>query len=129
MPLPLRIHDEELSVCQLAPNAAVPQDILAHPFAIFIRTKDETTLICPTGLVPKEAKAESGWIALEMIGQYDFALMGMLTQVIAPLEAVGVSILALSTFNTDYVLIKAEKRAAAIAALQMAGHTIRETRS
>ncbi len=129
MPLPLRIHDEELSVCQLAPDAAIPSAILTRPFTAFVRTRDETTLICPTAAAPKEAKTESGWIALEMIGQYDFALMGMLTQVIAPLEAVGVSILALSTFNTDYVLIKAEKRTAAIAALQMAGHTIRETGS
>jgi hypothetical protein len=126
MPLPLRIHDEELSFCRLAPDATVPASLLARPFVAFLRTKDEATLICPTVMVPQDVKTEYGYIALEMIGQYDFALTGILTQVIAPLEAVGISILALSTFNTDYVLIKADKREAAIKALQMAGHTIRD---
>jgi len=124
MPLTLRIHSEPLSLCQLAPDASVPADIIAHPMTGFFRTHDEVTLWCPTSLAPKNAKTESGFIALEFIGPFEFALTGILTQIANPLAAAGVSIVPLSSFSTDYILIKADQQQAAIEAIQKAGHTL-----
>jgi uncharacterized protein len=115
-----------MSLCKLPPDAAAPADILAKPFTYFFRTHDEATLICPTALAPKNVKTESGFISIEFVGPFEFALTGILTQVANPLAAAGVSIIALSTFNTDYILIKADKREAAIAAIKQAGHIIHE---
>jgi len=113
----------ELSVCQMESAVVVPAEILVHHFTAFLRTADEVTLICPTELAPGNTKKEPGWIALELVGPFEFALTGILIQVAGPLAAVGIAIYALSTFNTDYVLIKADKREMAIEALQKAGHS------
>lgn len=124
MGLTLRFHDEELSMCLLEPGTPAPATILAQPLTSFMRTQDETTLICPTRLVPSYIKIESGWIALEFVGPFPFDATGILTQVATPLAQAGIAIIALATFATDYVLIKADKREDATAALQAAGHTI-----
>lgn len=97
MPLTLRIYGEELSLCRLALDAQAPADILKNPFTYFFRTRDEATLICPTALAPKNVKTEGGFIAIEFVGPFEFALTGILTQVANPLAAAGVSIVALST--------------------------------
>ena len=124
MPLTLRIHGEELSLCKLPLNARVPAAILAQPFSAFIRTHNEATLICLSTQVPDNAKAESGFIALEIIGPFDFGQSGILAQIAEPLAEAEVAIFPLLTFDTDYILIKASKRTAAVAALQKAGHVI-----
>lgn len=81
--------------------------------------------MCPAALTPKNtAKVESGFIALELVGPFAFDQTGILIQVTAPLAAAGVSIVSLSSFNTDYVLIKADQWEAAIAALKKAGHRV-----
>jgi hypothetical protein len=126
MSLQVRFHDIALSVCKLPHGTDAPIDILAHPFTSFFRTHDEVTLICPTGLVPQNAEAENGFVPFELVGPFEFNLTGILTQVANPLAAAGVSIVALSTFNTDYVLIKADHRAKATEALRKAGHVIQE---
>jgi len=109
-------------VCKLAPSAPIPVDILTWEFTVFLRTPDEVTLICPTTIAPIAVKVESGWIALELVGPFDFGQTGILMQVAKPLAASGVAIYALSTFNTDYVLVKADKRTLAQEALQKTGH-------
>lgn len=122
MPLTLRFHEVELAVCRLEPSAPVPVSALAEPFAAFLRTHNEATLVCPAHIAPHSSKTELGWMALELVGQFDFALTGILTQVTIPLAEAGIPIFALSSFDTDYVLIKADKRLLAEAALVKAGH-------
>jgi hypothetical protein len=124
MSLHVRLHETALSICQLPQGSKAPVDILEHPFAAFFRTHDEVTLVCPTDLVPQNAKAEHGFIPFELIGPFEFGLTGILTQVANPLAAAGVSIVPLSTFNTDYVLIKGDQRQKAIATLRQAGHKV-----
>lgn len=126
MPLVVRVYDAALSVCRLPVESEAPAGILRHPFAAFFRTRDEVTLICPTGLVPGGVEAEHGFIPFGVVGPLAFDLTGILTQVANPLAEVGVSIVALSTFDTDYVLVKAARRTRAIEALRRAGHTVEE---
>jgi len=74
--------------------------------------------------VPPNAKAEHGFVPFELVGPFEFSLTGILTQIANPLAAAGVSIVPLSTFNTDYVLIKADQRQKATEALHQAGHKV-----
>lgn len=126
MSLVVRLYDAALSICRLPLGSEAPADILRHPFSAFFRTRDEVTLICPTALVPRVVKAEHGFIPFGLVGPLPFELTGILTQVANPLAEAGVSIVALSTFDTDYVLVKAAQRMQAIDALRRAGHTVEE---
>ena len=88
------------------------------------RTADELSIVCETDYVPSEVEQESGWRALVVEGRLDFALTGILVSLAAPLADAGVSIFALSTFNTDYLLVRADDLPRAVAALRAAGHRV-----
>ncbi|MEA2380663.1 MAG: uncharacterized protein QOH72_634 [Solirubrobacteraceae bacterium] len=80
--------------------------------------------MCAAARVPDGARAESGWRALGVDGPLDFALTGVLAAVAVPLAEAGVSIFAVSTYDTDYVLVRADRLPDAVAALRGAGHSV-----
>ncbi len=121
-PLRFSVLPGSFAVLRLAPDAAVPVDLLVPPFHSVTRTPAETSVVCPQGAVPEGARAEAGWALLALAGPFPFELTGILASVLSPLAAAGVSIFALSTFDTDYVLVKSERLADAVAALETAGH-------
>jgi uncharacterized protein len=110
------------AVVRLPPDAVVPEGALVPPFHSVTRTADELSLVCPDHAVPDGARAETGWAILVLAGPFPFELTGILSSVLSPLAAAGVGIFAMSTFDTDYVLVKRERLDAAIAALVAAGH-------
>ena len=110
------------AVLRLAPDAAVPAALLVPPFHSVTRTPAELSVVCPESAVPAGSRAETGWALLALAGPFPFEMVGVLSSVLAPLAAAGVSIFALSTFDTDYVLVKRERLAVAIDALTAAGH-------
>ena len=124
--LTLAVSDQDLSVVRLAPGAPVPAWLPTSGFTTVTRTGDELSIVCATAAVPGDAGlvAESGWIALKLQGPFAFTLTGILASVLAPLADAGVGIFALSTYDTDYVLVKAAQRTEAIIALRSAGHTV-----
>ena len=88
------------------------------------RTPDEFSIVCEEGSVPNEARAEKGWVALKLEGPFPFAMTGVLTSFTVPLAEAGISIFAVSTFDTDYVLVKREQLNDAVQALAAAGHAM-----
>lgn len=88
------------------------------------RTAEELSLVCPERNVPAEAKRAGGWRALKLEGPFEFAQVGVLLSVAALLAEAGVSIFAVSAFDTDYVLVREERLDAATAALRESGHEI-----
>jgi hypothetical protein len=74
--------------------------------------------------VPGDVKAERGWICFKLEGPIPFALTGVLASFVTPLSARGVAVFAISTFDTDYVLVKSESKEKATAALVEAGHQL-----
>ena len=120
------------SVVQLAADAPVPAWVRALPgegLCSITRTRDELSVVCPTSLVPVDDVAvrahERGWAALAIdMGALPFGLTGVLLAALAPLAKAGIGIFALSTFNTDVVLVKQDALAAAIDALRQDGHTV-----
>ena len=122
--LPLVVLPDKLAVCRLAveapfPDWARPGDLLA-----FIRSRDELTVVCVERLVPPEVIAERNWRALQVQGPLDFALVGVLAAITAPLAAAGVSVFALSTYDTDYILVKEDALERAVQALVQAGFLV-----
>ena len=89
-----------------------------------MRTAAEVSVVCDAAGVPDGAAAERGWRALTVEGPLDFALTGVLAALAVPLAAAGVSIFAVSTYDTDHVLVRSERLADAVAALRAAGHTV-----
>jgi len=121
-PLRLTILPEALAVCRLAAGDAFPAWLPPHGFVSVTRTSDELSIVCPQDAVPPGVPCEPGWCALAVAGPLDFGLTGILASIATPLAEAGISIFAISTFDTDYVLVKAERLDDAVEALRRAGH-------
>ncbi|MBD0319700.1 MAG: ACT domain-containing protein [Gemmatimonadetes bacterium] len=119
----LTILPDPLAVCRLAADA-VPAWLPAHGFVSVTRTADEFSVVCSEGAVPPGVVCERGWRCLAVAGPLDFGLTGVLASIATPLAAAAISIFALSTFDTDYVLVKADTLDAAVDALRRAGHEV-----
>jgi hypothetical protein len=131
-PLTLDVLAESLSVLRLSAAAEVPAWTLrAGSFGSVTRSADELSVVCATATVPTSLPAstarDDGWRALKVVGPFAFTEVGVLLQVAAPLAAAGISILAMATFDTDYVLVQEVLLGRAIATLRAAGHTVRES--
>lgn len=110
----------ELAVAQLAPGHGVPGwvNFAGAPLVSVTQTAEELSVVCPAGDVPPEVRCEAGWRALRVEGKLDFAEVGILAGILGPLAEAGVSIFALSTFDTDYILVRSSTLDAAKAALE-----------
>jgi uncharacterized protein len=104
----LQFLDLDLSVCRLHPTSALPPWAEDSQFLSITRTSDELSLICETNCLPDEHDfpAETGWTAMRVVGTLDFALTGILASIAVPLADAAISVFAVSTFDTDYVLIR-----------------------
>ena len=123
--LTLQVVPGEFAVCRLLPNAPTPAWADSNLFSSVTRTGDELSIICPAAQAPADVKHEAGWRVLKFQGPFDFGAVGVMASVTAPLAAARVSLLAVATFDTDYVLLKASQLDTALRALAAAGHTVR----
>lgn len=116
----LRVLDGLLTVAQVADFSQVDwtADLL-----FIARTDKEQSIVCRADQLPGNCTAvEAGWRALRIEGQLDFALIGILAKISAALAAQAIGLFVISTFDTDYILVKAEKLDRAIDALIHAGY-------
>jgi hypothetical protein len=93
-------------------------------FVSLTMSNGEISLVCEEEKAPQGCKAERGWRALRIKGPLDFSLVGILADVSAALADANVSIFAVSTFETDYVLVKQESLTRSIDALKVQGYTV-----
>ncbi|MGC2182619.1 MAG: ACT domain-containing protein [Terriglobales bacterium] len=124
MPLKFRRLPDTFAICRLAPDAPVPAAIIDSPFVCITRTAEELSIVCPASRVPQNAQSESPWTCFKLEGPFSFSLTGVLASVIDPLAQSGIPIFAISTFDTDYVLVKEELAASALKTLLAAGHEL-----
>ena len=110
------------TVCRLAPNAPIPALPDTAFFLSITRTDDELSIVCAADHAPENAKCESPWTCFKLEGPFPFNLTGVLASFLDPLASAGIPIFAVSTFDTDYVLVKEESTSVALKALQDAGH-------
>lgn len=106
------------AVCRLAPGAELPGWLdWSGALVSVTATAEELSIVCPAGLVPEDIRAERDWRTFKVEGPLDFALVGILAKLSGALADAGVSVFALSTYDTDYLLVRADKLEVATAAL------------
>lgn len=124
----LELFPWRLAVCKLPRVTAPSPPEQKNDFWAYLATPEEQTLVCLEELVelrlPVGTVAEAGWRALRVVGSLDFSLVGILVSIADPLAQAGVSIFALSTYDTDYVLVKEFDLQRAMEALDSAGFPI-----
>jgi uncharacterized protein len=121
----LQLLDGELSVCRLPADALAPEVPATAALFALVRTSAELSVVCAAADAPPGAVVEPGWRALAVRGPLDFALTGILASLAGPLADAGIPIFAISTYDTDYVLVREPDLAAASDALRGAGHVVR----
>ena len=121
----LRIHlmPGQFAVCKLDPGAAIP-GWAGGLICSITRTPEELSIVCNADAVPAQIQCEAGWRALQVQGPLPFGLTGILESIARPLAEAEISIFAVSTFDTDYVLVKEDNVERAIHALRHAGHEV-----
>ncbi len=117
----LKILEEEFSVCKVADYEGID---LSAPYVFTGSTDEEKSLVCPTRLVPDNTvERDDGWLGFRIEGILEFSLIGILAEISRILADGGIGILAISTFNTDYILTKSENYERAIVLLKAAGYS------
>ncbi len=113
---------QEFSVCQVEDYSFVNLD---SEYSFIGKTDEEKSLVCITNEVPPNViRQDDGWKAFRIQGVLDFSLIGILSKIAAILANNGISLFAVSTYNTDYVLVKKENYQKGLEILKSAGYKI-----
>lgn len=120
----LRWMPKRFAICRWDPDASIPHWARNQPFYSMTRTPNEFSIVCDVSGVPSEFPADRGWRALEVAGPMDLSTVGVLASLLTPLAQAGIAIFAISTFDTDYILVKESAAESAENALRMAGHEV-----
>jgi uncharacterized protein len=123
----LTVLPGSFAMVRLAADAPLPPWAAQGGFFSVTRTSDELSVVCLADRVPSGVATETGWRALKVKGPFALSEIGVLATLAAPLALAKVSLFAISTFDTDYLLVSGKQLNAAIAALKGAGHRIRQT--
>ena len=124
--LTLELLKGNYAIHRLSPTSSIPDWALqATGFSSITRTNDELSIVCQTPNTDLEnIQQDAGWAGLKLVGPFAFDLTGILSSILSPLRDAEIGIFAISTFDTDYVLVKLENLERCILALENAGHTI-----
>ena len=122
--LTLTLLNDTLSICRLAHDSPIPEWILQGRFFSITRTPEELSVVCVQAKMPDGVTCERDWRCLQVMGPLPFELTGILAALTEPLAHAGISIFAVSTFDTDYLMVKLAVVEQAIAVLEAAGHTV-----
>ncbi|HEX4535874.1 MAG TPA: ACT domain-containing protein [Candidatus Acidoferrum sp.] len=122
----LSLLAETFTICHLAADAAVPEWATQGQFFSITRTSEELSIIAASDLVPERLRTELSWRVMKIHGPFDLSEVGVLAALAQPLGAAGVSIFAVSTFDTDYLLVQCRQLREAISGLRNASHTVHE---
>ena len=115
------------SIHRFAPDAVVPDTIQESRFLNVSRSDEELTIVCEAHIDMYAPRSEIDWRVIKIVGPLDFSLTGILAAVAEQLAREKISIFAISTFDTDYILVREEKLTEARRALLEAGHQFLST--
>jgi hypothetical protein len=123
--LKFRSLRESYAIVRLEPDAPIPDWAIQGEFNSISRTADELSIVCPAANIPATIRSSLRWICLKLEGPFPFSLTGILLSFIQPLSDNAIPIFAVSTYDTDYVLIQEEFSEKALSILQQAGHELK----
>jgi hypothetical protein len=123
--LKIKLLDGTYAVCQMENTEKVPSWVEEKGFFSVTKTEDEISVVMLQDKISKEIKAEKDWRILKVEGTLEFSLIGILAKISSVLAENQISIFVISTFNTDYILVKEEKIEKAMAVLNLEGYEIK----
>lgn len=123
--LKIRLLQGIYAVCQISNREKVPSWVEEKGFFSVTKTEDEISVVMLQDKISKEIKAEKDWRILKVEGTLDFSLIGILAKISSVLAENQISIFVISTFNTDYILVKEENIEKAMAVLNLEGYEIK----
>lgn len=112
------------AIVRLTPDAALPEWATKGEFTSVTRSADELSIVCPVENLPAGAHSPHRWICLKLEGPFPFSMTGVLLSFIEPLSSQGIPIFAISTYDTDYVLIQEEFAEVTLDTLRREGHEL-----
>jgi hypothetical protein len=104
--LTMKLLKSKYGVCRLDKNELIPSWAQIGDFFSITKTTDELSIVCDEDSIPNNIKCEKDWKILKIEGPLDFSLIGILSSISSILANIGISIFAVSTYDTDYILIK-----------------------
>ncbi len=113
----LQLLKEKYGVCRLAETSSIPEWAKTSDFFSITKTYDELSIVCLEANIPEDIKCEKDWRILKVEGQLDFSLIGILSELSTILAQNKISIFAISTYDTDYILVKDKDVQNAVTAL------------
>ena len=117
MELKLTIVDGSFSIHRLAGNMSIPAAVLREPFFAVLRSDEELSLVCSSSVPVEAEKTSDDWSCLQVAGPLDFGMTGVIAEISAVLSNASVPVFVVSSFNTDYVLVRDDDLDKAVAAL------------
>lgn len=124
MGLTLSLLSDRYAICRLEPGAPTPGWANSGAFVSITRTDDELSIVCPEANVLESVKADRGWRCFKVEGPLDLSLTGVLASLANPLAEARINIFAISTFDTDYLLVKEDNVPRASEVLIRTGHRL-----
>ncbi len=116
--LVLSVLPQTLAICRLEKKVPIPEWALSDSqFISITATSEEISIVCDESIVPGDAIAAKGWRAFKVEGPLDLSMTGVIASLTGPLAAEGISVFTLSTYDTDYLLVKTESFEAAVRSL------------
>ena len=125
----LSLLPERFAITRLAADLPIPAWATQGPFFSVTRTGDELSVVTELSVVPRGVPSERGWRVLRVHGPFVLSEIGVLAALATPLAEAKISLFAVSTLDTDYLLVASETLPAAVAALERAGHTIHRSKA
>ncbi len=120
----MKVIKGKYGVCRLDNIALIPDWSRNSEFFSITKTLDELSIVCPQDNIPNDIICEKDWRILKVEGPLDFSLIGILASISTTLAQKGISIFAISTYDTDYIMVKEKDLASTVNALSYEGHKI-----
>jgi len=122
--LTLKILENQLTIYKFKPTETIPPAVFGSKFYCVVRTDEELSIVCDSSIELVGSERNGGWSCLKVLGPLDFSLSGVLSGISSVMASSSISIFAISTFDTDYILVKFEELENAVRALREAGYEV-----
>ncbi len=120
----LELLSGNYAICQVKKEEPYSEWISKDAFSSVTETDQEKSIVCLDDSIPDHITKEQGWRLMRVMGVLDFSLIGILSSILEPLAEYKISVFAISTYNTDYIMVKEETLNKAAEALKKKGHHI-----
>lgn len=118
----LSVLKNELTIHRLPPDSPIPKQVYNSGFYSISKTEDELSIVCESSIIVNSQKSEAEWACLKILGPLDFSQIGILSKIASTLAEVKISIFVISTYDTDYVLLKTKNLETAQRSLKLANY-------